>query len=222
MTIFTSILPIGSMLHYSVSSLLRYWYVKTSLQPDIQKGLIGKYYYHWLLAPQILLIMHLFDGFINYKVKGTEGFPLLLHQACKDPFSEYRIPFYKLMPFQQIMIYVYIYIIIHSNLFLYKFLMNQADKRNLAMINKVDRKRDRKRNFVPAQTGILMIFIVMVSVIFYAVTYSITSVLIHIKLDAGTRAYLLALYNDLYPCLLSPLIVLFGAPTVRRQLNIQT
>ena len=155
MTIFTSILPIGSLLHDTASSLLRYWYVRNSLRPDIQEGLIGKYYYHWLLSPQILLVMHLIDGFANYKVKGTEGFPLLLHQACKNPFSEYSIPFYKLMPFQQLMLYVYIYIIIHSNLYLYKFLKNQTDTRNnLATANKVDKKKDRKRNFVPAQTGI--------------------------------------------------------------------
>ena len=125
MTMFTALMSLGSIIHYTSGSLIRYWFVSTSLQPHLQEGFLsGRFYHYCLLIPHVLLLIHLLDGIYSFKKNGTQGFPLLLHQACLDPFSNYRIPFQKLMPFQQIMIYVYIVTIIFSNFRLYKYLRN--------------------------------------------------------------------------------------------------
>ena len=58
----------------------------------------------------------------------------------------------------------------------------------------------------------MFVVIVSISVPFYAIIYSLS-----ISMDAGTRAYILALYSDMFPCVISPMIVLFGAPSVRRK-----
>ena len=68
---------------------------------------------------------------------------------------------------------------------------------------------------MPAKTGVLVILFASLSMALHSFAYSFTS----ITTDAGTRAYLLSLFNDLFPCFISPIVVLFGAPTVRRQFN---
>ena len=39
------------------------------------------------------------------------------------------------------------------------------------------------------------------------------------ELDTGSRAYILAVYSDLYPAIISPSAILYGAPTIRRKIS---
>ena len=41
----------------------------------------------------------------------------------------------------------------------------------------------------------------------------------HKDFDASSRAYILSVYSDLYPCILGPSSVVFGAPSIRRKLK---
>ena len=50
------------------------------------------------------------------------GLPLILYQACLDPWAVFSIPFYLVMPLNQIIVYVCDAVIISSNMFLYRFL----------------------------------------------------------------------------------------------------
>ena len=36
-------------------------------------------------------------------------------------------------------------------------------------------------------------------------------------MDNGTKAYMLNIWNDVFPCLISPLIIMFAAPRIRRK-----
>ena len=40
-----------------------------------------------------------------------------------------------------------------------------------------------------------------------------------VKIDSGTRAYALAAHTDNLTCLTNPLVILYGAPTVRRRIE---
>ena len=64
--------------------------------------------------------MHLLDALNTYMTK--DQFPLLLYQGCINPESDYSIPFHQLMPFQVIMMYIYVAIIVYTNVYLFIFL----------------------------------------------------------------------------------------------------
>ena len=122
MTIFLAFTSLGSRINYSAGSVVRYWYVKTSLKPEVSVCIRSrKILYVCLGVPHFLLLLHLVDGLrVYYSTK--ERFPVLLYQACIDPSSEFSIPFYKSMPLQLTMMYIYVFIAIYNNIYLYWFL----------------------------------------------------------------------------------------------------
>ena len=83
------------------------------------------------------------------------------------------------------------------------------------MKSELHRKKDRQRNLVPAKTGILILIMGFINTIVYYAAYGLTSQ----TLDLYTRSYYLAFFVDLYPCFISPMIVLFKAPVIRRKIN---
>ena len=121
MTIFLAFTSFGSRVYYSGGTALRYWYVKSSLKPEITVGVQSrKTLYTCLGIPQLLLLLHLLDALIVYNTK--ENVPILLYQACMDPTSEFSVSFFKAMPFQALMSYVYTLVGIYNSLYLYWFL----------------------------------------------------------------------------------------------------
>ena len=38
------------------------------------------------------------------------------------------------------------------------------------------------------------------------------------ELDTGSRAYILAVYSDLFPTVICPSAIIYGAPTIRRKM----
>ena len=81
--------------------------------------------------------------------------------------------------------------------------------------SEVHRKKDRQRNLLPAKTGILiLIFFLLLNIIYY-VLYGMTLQ----NVDVYTRSYYLGFVNDLFPCFISPIIVVFEAPAIRRKLR---
>ena len=121
MNIFISYMNIAYTIYHTGGSLLRYWCVKASLRPEVAEVFMRKKTLALCLGiPQILLLMHLLDALNTYITKG--GLPLLLYQACINPESDYSIPFHQLMPFQLIMMYIYVAIMVYTNVYLYIFL----------------------------------------------------------------------------------------------------
>ena len=93
----------------------------------------------------------------------------------------------------------------------------------------MDRKKERKRNFVSAKTGFLTglepVFSYFFFSIFYAFKVSLrgeyiqvcTRFLVQINIDAGTKAFLCAIYNDLFPCIINPIIMVYGSSVIKRK-----
>ena len=86
--------------------------------------------------------------------------PLILYRACLNPWDNWSIPFYKVMPLNQLIVYICDSIIISSNLFLYRFLKQHTT--NNSALTASDRRKERKKNFVPAQVGIIATIILFV------------------------------------------------------------
>ena len=121
MTIFYSLTHFGARIYYTEGTCIRYWYVKSSLQPEITEGFKRKKMLVFCLCiPQLLLLFQFIDALWAYTTK--EQFPLLLYKACIDPTSGYSIQLFKSMPFQVIATYAYVFTMAYNNIYLYRFL----------------------------------------------------------------------------------------------------
>ena len=198
------------------------------MRPEIREGFASRnILYICLGLPQVLLLVHFLDALRVYITTGQ--FPHLLYQACIDPASHYSIPFYTLLPFQVIMTYIYIIFGAYNNIYLYRFLRFKKEviKHSLAQkyLNRIhegkvtgklksesDLKRERKRNLVPAKTGIYIVILIGIYSIIHTVSYFSFS-------DSGTREYFLSLAVDLLSCIIAPGIIVFQAPTITRKMN---
>ena len=142
MCLFYSNFGMGTIIHYAGETVIRYWYVKSSMRPELREGFTNrKIIYISIGIPQILLLIHLVDFLRLYITKGQ--FPTLLYQACLDPTSDYSIPFYTLLPFNVTMTYIYILTGAYNNLYLYRFLRyNYFDDLSFTIIRCVRPKID--------------------------------------------------------------------------------
>ena len=107
----------------------------------------------------------------------------------------------------------YYFCIIYSNFFLYKYLANMTE--NNKAIKETDKKKDRKRNFIPAQASIACAVVMVVSYMVFALLYSIQD-----TFDTATKAFLLSSYADCIPCIIGPGILILGAPAIRRKFKL--
>ena len=105
----------------------------------------------FILTPQLLLSFHLFDS-IKYFLQ-NEDHPFLLYQACIDPFSFYDVNITKVLPWDNFLIFVYDLVIVLGNLYLWKYLSGKTETNHA--LGEVDRKKERKRNFVTAKNGVI-------------------------------------------------------------------
>ena len=75
-----------------------------------------------------------------------------------------------------------------------------------------DRRKDRKRNLVPAKTG----FIILILSLFYSVIFSVGYRAFD---DSGTKNYFVSVFQDLHTCIVAPGILVFQAPTIQRKIQ---
>ena len=121
MNLFYALMTIAFLIYHTGESLLRYWYVKASLRPEVAEVFMRrKTLVQFLGIPQILLFMHLLDALHTFITSGKV--PTLLYQACTNPNSDYSLPFYKFMPFQVAMVYIYTVIMFYTYFYLFIFL----------------------------------------------------------------------------------------------------
>ena len=60
----------------------------------------------------------------------------------------------------------------------------------------------------------------MLTPVFYAIVYRLPTIT-RTSIDAGSRAYIIAVYMDIFDCLIKPMAVIFGAPTIRKKISKQ-
>ena len=108
-----------------------------------------------------------------------------------------------------------------------RFLRTQTELNKA--LTEVDRKKERKRNFVSAKTGFLTCLELVFSYFFFSIFYAFKvsfrkfiqvchRFIVQINIDAGTKAFLCAIYNDLFPCIINPVIMVYGSSVIKRKI----
>ena len=59
---------------------------------------------------------------------------------------------------------------------------------------------------------------ILVSTVVYAIIYNLGA-LTSTKIDNGTKAYILNVYNDSFKSIISPLLLMFWAPSIRKKIE---
>ena len=59
---------------------------------------------------------------------------------------------------------------------------------------------------------------ILVSTVVYAIIYNLGA-LTSTKIDNGTKAYILNVYNDSFNSIISPLLLMFWAPSIRKKVE---
>ena len=99
-------------------------------------------------------MIHILNFFVFAQRNGIENIPTLLFQSCVDPYAEHNIALYKIMPIDLFLLYVYHAAIVGSNVYLYLYLRKQTE--NNRAIKDSDKIKEKRRNFIPAQSGIFV------------------------------------------------------------------
>ena len=155
---------------------------------------------------------------------------LLSCQACIQPQEQFSIPLLEVMPVNFVLLLIVDMVIIFGNLYLYKFLQQNTDRRKkgrtycmkedfpfistcwVSVLQNLDVKKERRRNLIPARIGIYALIILVFFTLLHYITYSM-------PVDNDTRALLNAIVDDAYLCIVAPTIVLYGIPSVGRNMR---
>ena len=144
-----------------------------SITPQVRPFVYGLHHSTLLsfetLYLQVLLGIHLLNS-AAYYLK-TNDHPFMLYQACKRPFSFYDTPLGYTLPLDSILLFIYYLTIIVGNFYLFLFLKSQTET-NKALTS-VDKKKERKRNFVSAKSGIISGFVLAMSIFVYSIFYGL-------------------------------------------------
>ena len=84
---------------------------------------------------------------------------------------------------------------------------------SVAVIHNLDVKKERRRNVIPARIGVYSIMLFCCSVFLNGLAHSIPF------LDNETRLLVSAIFNDAYYCVVAPALILYGVPSLRRNLS---
>ena len=191
----------GSIIYHAATALIRYLYVKSSLQVNIQQVYKkDQFIVFSIILTQSCQLIHVLNSLHFLANNGIDEYPFSLFRGCVDPWSLSHNNLALILPIDWAMVTGYNIVIILAHFYLFKFLKTQTD-RNISL-NDVDRKRHRARNFVSVKTGFAAVACFIVSQVVINSIYKLKS------LDNASKAYVVAIHNDLYPCLLMPLILL--------------
>ena len=200
-------LGVGTIIYGSGTSFVRYLYVRTSLMSNIQETLKrDSFIIKSLIIGESLSIFTLGSFYFQRQ-------PMVLYEACLNPEGNFILPLYKVLPLNQLIIFLCSFTNISCNIFL-SFYLTEKSKNNTA-VTEVDKKKDRKKNLVPAKTGLLVFGIYILSTVVFSTTYGYKSE----KLDSATRAFINAAYCDFLHCISSPLIILLGSTDAKKKIS---
>ena len=136
MTAMHLIPQIQSLVYNASTCLIRFLYVRSSLQVNIQEVYRrNQFTLMFILIGEGINVFNLVSALYYRKIylhnihinetlpaSSRPELPLILYKACLDPWDDFAIPFYLVMPLNQLIVYICDSIIISSNLFLYRFL----------------------------------------------------------------------------------------------------
>lgn len=105
----------------------------------------------------------------------------MFYHACISPYSFYEPPLLELLTgrdfvFDFVLLLTYHFIVVMGNFYLFLFLKSQTE--NNTSLTGVDKKKERKRNFTSAKTGIISGFVMVITVFVYSISYGLKVFLI--------------------------------------------
>ena len=119
----------NSLLYSAATAIIRYIYVKNSLKANITEVMKkNAYKIKAVLAVESMGLFNLFSFYFNqYGKTGKDRVHFLGYQTCLDPLnSNFSVPFYQVLPVNQILLWSSTLCIVVFNLFLYKYLDKQT------------------------------------------------------------------------------------------------
>ena len=135
MTVATAHGSVNSLFYSAASTIIRYCFIRTSLQPDVQEVLKrDAFVFKSVFIVESLSAYNLLTFFLIQRGKrGAEKSAILLYQSCLDPWqSSFSIPFYKVMSLNLFLVLIATVCIIGFNFVLFKHLDKQS-KNNTAL-----------------------------------------------------------------------------------------
>ena len=175
----------GTIIYNAGSSLIRFLYIRSSLAMNVQEVLKrDSFVIKSIIIGESLCVFNFISFFVHFK-ENSEGSPWVLYRACLNPWRKFQFPLTKLTPVNQMIGHMSIMINICCNLWLCRYL-NKMTMGNTALQAR-DRKRDRKRNLLPAKIGFISLVFHVISTLTFTFTYSHKST----NFDSATRAFLM-------------------------------
>ena len=166
---------VNSVFYSAATAVIRYVYIKTSLQANIQATL-KRTAFMWksVFIVESLGCYNLLSFYLFQRNKrGTEKNYHLLYQACLNPWEfESALPLVQVMPFNQILIHVAAWCIVVFNIVLYKHLAEES--RNNSALSSTDQIKIRRRNIVPARVGTYSLLFMFISLPTHTILYSLS------------------------------------------------
>ena len=205
---------IGSILYSSLTSVIRYVYVRSSLVENVQHILKkDSFKVKSIVFAESLLIINIVYLYSHIIQVDSPRPPFLLYQACVDPWGTSSTPLLQVASAGQFMVNLFNAINIVCNICLFKYL-DKKTKKNTAW-KAMDKKAERKRNLYPAWLGLITLSAYTFIFVCYSVIYSFP---VHI-LDSGTKAFSTGFLCDLFHCLITPGVIMFGSQTGKRRIQ---
>ena len=132
---------------------------------------------------KVLLGFHVFNS-VSFFLRNNEH-PFMLYHACMNPHSFYDTSILGVMVLDNALLITYQFILISGNFYLFFFLWTQT--KNNRALNVVDRKKERKRNFVNAKTGMICAFWLPVTYALYGILYGLK---VNISIDDRIKIFI--------------------------------
>ena len=139
--------------------------------------------------------------------------PFILYEACVDPAGQSTTPLWQVASGGQIIVNILNCINIVCNICLFKYL-DRNIKKSIA-IKPMDKKAERKKKLYPAWLVVITLGACTFIFVCYSAIYSFPPHL----LDNGTKALFTGILCDLFHCLITPGVIMFGSQTGRRRIQ---
>ena len=169
---------VNSVFYSAATTMIRYIYIKTSLQTNIQAALKrNAFMWKSVFTIESIGCYNLVSFYLLYIEKKDTCAEChhILYQTCMDPWkTSYSMLLFNVMPLNQLLLHAASWCIVGFNIILYKYLDMEA--RNNTALAVTDQIKTRRRNLVPAKVGIYSLLFMMISLPTHLVLYGITSI----------------------------------------------
>ena len=174
----------NSMFYSAATAIIRYIYIRSSLQPNIQAAIKRRAFaFKAIFVVEAIGCYNIISFYLIQRGKtGTEKLATISYQTCLDPFQLslpensthpmiLRVNLMKVLSLTQYFIYSSILCIIGFNLAIFKHL--DKTSRSNATLSEMDQIKTRRRNLVSAKVGIYSLIIFLICGLIHGSLYAV-------------------------------------------------